>query len=778
MFFEKNKKKILLSILIAIIVAVVAYVSYYIVHYLCYNVYREYLSDYEYEEGTAFAAAADSENPLADLGYELVCENDKLKLYTDTSNCYIAVYDKRDGSITYTNPPEPDITGLVNKANMNFLQSQFLVYYYNSEVKSGSYNSYADSVYKHQFSFEKIESGIRYVYRVGDLKNTDGTDAISFEIPLEYRIKDDHLDVSVPVKGIKEYGNGYVYRIQLLRYMGASSINEDGYMVVPNGSGSIINFNNGKVNAPQYAQYIYDIDPLVSSYTTTENVNSARLPIFGICRDNRSLLVSVEDGETLASITACISGTYTDYNYIYPSFTLRAADNLRMFGDSDADVFVMDPDLADCNCTVRYTFLNEDHKGYAGLASYYRERLINEGILKAKDSENDIPFYMDVITGLKKQSHMLGVAYMNVTNVTTFDEAAQMSDYFADNDITNQVLNLQGWFNGGYYHDAPHNIRVIGQLGGKKGLKKLNETIKNNGGKMYADVAFAKVTFDDDGFNYNAESSRYYGAGYAVSFGRISPTTLSNNASLGYGETRYNLLSPRFLPRYVGKFIKKVSNIDVDGICLRDLGNTVTSDKKRTNFINREEGLDVVKHELEMLDDTGLGMCLNNANKYAFFMADDIINVYTEDTDYLLVDESIPLYEMVIHGCIDYGGELFNYVDGYHETDSVLKLIESGASPHFVFTMDESSTMKNTGLNNFYSTTFDVHKDDAVRVYDEVNGALRSVSGAFITDHEIYGNVRVVTYSNGEKIYINYGNSEESIDGLTLAPKSYRKGEK
>lgn len=78
--------------------------------------------------------------------------------------------------------------------------------------------------------------------------------------------------------------------------MGAAKNDEEGYMVVPNGSGSLIYFNNGKTTAASYSQYIYDIDPVAASYTTTENITGVKLPLFGICRTDRTLLVTVEDG--------------------------------------------------------------------------------------------------------------------------------------------------------------------------------------------------------------------------------------------------------------------------------------------------------------------------------------------------------------------------------------------------------------------------------------------------------------------------------------------------
>jgi hypothetical protein len=87
------------------------------------------------------------------------------------------------------------------------------------------------------------------------------------------------------------------------------------------------------------------------------------------------------------------------------------------------------------------------------------------------------------------------------------------------------------------------------------------------------------------------EASRYYGAGYVATFGQVNPATLRNTSGLGYEENLYSLISPKYLPRYVSKFAKKIQKIDVDGISLRDLGNVLTSDKKRSNQINREEAL-------------------------------------------------------------------------------------------------------------------------------------------------------------------------------------------
>ncbi|MDE7223657.1 MAG: hypothetical protein K2O34_07765 [Acetatifactor sp.] len=762
-------KRVVLSILAVAVIVTAIYLIYYFVHYVFYNKYEQYVDSYEYEQGSAYAPIAETQSDVPD--FELVAESEYLKLYTQPSTAIVAVYDKRNGETTYTNPLNADEDTVANAANVNYLKSQFLLYYYNEEAVSGTMATYNDAVRKNQFTTEGIANGIRYIYHLGEIADNQ----MHFEVPLEYRLHEDYLEVSIPASGIKEYNNGYIYRIQLLRYMGATSYDDEGYIVVPNGSGSIINFNNGKRTAASYSQYIYDIDPLAANYTTTEILDPVRMALFGICKENYGMLVTVEDGASNALITAGISGVYNDLNYVYPSFVLRVADNLRMFGNSTSDVYVIEPSPYDVNMTVRYTFLPEEYKGYAGLANYYRERLVEEGKLTRLEESGDIPFFYDVIAGVKENAHFLGVQYLHTFSMTDFDEAAQMSDELAASGISRQVMNLQGWFNGGYYHDAADKVRIIGKLGGKSGLEDLNETVTANGGDMYVDVAFQQVTFADDGFNYGAEGSRYYGAGYVASFGLINPTTLRNTSGLGYTENRYDLLSPKFLPRYVGKFVGKIDNIDVTGISLRDLGSVLVSDKKRTHQITREAALDVVLGQLDSLEDTGKKIMTNAGNDYSFAYTDTIINAPISGNSLPIIDADIPLYEMITHGYITSASGHLNFMNRDDMGSTTLNLVEFGVAPHYVFTWERSSEMKNTALNRFYTTTFSNWKDTAVETYVQVNEALKHVSNAAMVGHDILdNNVRKVTYDNGVVIYINYSQQEQQADGLTIPAMSYR----
>lgn len=855
----RTSKKIVIAAVSLILAIVVIYLAQWLIRYQFYNEYRKDLSSYEYEEGKEFSAIKESGSDVD--GMDLAAENDTLKLYVDTKMGNVAVVDKRNGQITYSNPVGLEQDGIANEANKNYMRSQLVVDYFNTSRTVGTFDSYSYAAEKEQIEVEAIDNGIRFIYTLGDLSSATGivpqyisqetldqvtsalseSDAkqvtkkyvesdikegwlelmestlkgasqlrklnkyfeeagfteemyviemensgvegavpISFTIPLEYRLCDDAVEVSIPMSGVVENGGGAIFRIQMLRYFGAAGIDENGYLLVPNGSGSLIYFNNGKQTADVYSEYVYGIDPLSAEYTVRENTENVKMALFGIFRDNSAVFATIESGASLANIGACVSGKVNEYNNVYATFLMRGNDKLSMFGTTgnEADIPIVENNFYDAKLTVRYTMLTQENATYAGAANYYRNRLVEEGVLTAKTSQTeDIKFYYDTLGGVMKTKFILGVPYNGMYAMTTFEQAGDIYSDLKANGVTNQVMNYQGWMNRGYMHDVADKIRVPHMLGGKSELEDLSELMAADGNDFYADTAFQKVTYVSKRYSYNNETSRYYGGGYIAEFGLVNPATLRQTSGLGYGENHFFLVSPKFLVRYVDKFTDKIAKYDINGISLRDLGDELHSDKKRTNVINREAALDVVNASLAQIDGTGRKIMLNDANDYAFAYADDIINVPLTDNDYYMVDEAVPFYEMLIHGYIDYAGGTINLSDTYDRTDIVLNLVETGASPHFMFSAENSSDIKQTGLNRFYSTTYENWKDDAIAIYTEVNGALKFVQNASITDHRILdADLRAVTYDNGVTIYINTGYSDQTADGMTIPARSYQIG--
>jgi hypothetical protein len=560
-------------------------------------------------------------------------------------------------------------------------------------------------------------------------------------------------------------------------------VQETGYIVLPNGSGSLIRFNNGRSDVDEYRQYIYGKDPLLKDYTVRGNTETIRLPFFGIMREDTGYLIRVESGDTMTEIIAGVAGRFNSYNYAYPNFELRGSMELEMFGVSgqEAKLPVVERDLPATRLSVRYTPLGEGYDGYSGMAKRAREQLLEEGTLSLGEDTQDIPFYMDLIGSVKGQKFVAGISYMGQIPMTTYKEAEEIVNHMNSLGVQRQVVNYQGWYNRGYFHDVADKIKPVGALGRVKDLESLSKSLEANGGKLYSDTAFQTVPFTSRRYRYTMESSRYYGGGVVAAFGAVNPVTLYNTYSLGYREVMYNLLSPRFLTRYTESYIKASSRYGVTGTSLRDLGDVLASDRRRTNLVNREQAKEIVLHSFDLLNKTGKPLMVSGGNLYSLAYASDLINAPIAHSALNIVDEEIPFFAMIVRGCVDYAGAPINLgktinlkEKGKDYYEIVLRLIEHGASPHFTFTSQNATDMKYTGLNTAYSTHYLNWSQVAAEIYHDVNEVLGPLSGYQMVRHEIHGEgLRSVTYSNGTTIIINYTDSVQHLDGDAIPSMYY-----
>ncbi|MCQ2506290.1 MAG: DUF5696 domain-containing protein [Lachnospiraceae bacterium] len=642
-----------------------------------------------------------------------------------------------------------------------------------------------DGMYKAPATLRKLNNYFAAIgYTEDDYKRdmeasgVEGAIPYYVTIPLEYRLDGEKLIVSIDPTHIEEGGGAKLAKIELLRYFGCASKQEEGYMLVPNSSGSIINFNNGKTEAEEYGQYVYGIDPLSASYDVKENVDDCRLPVFGFYRQDSKtgIFAEILSGDSDAVIKANISGKVNSYNFAYPSFYLRSYEQLGLSGT--IQMTVVEEKMWKKPIIVSYSFLTEENAGYAGMANYYRNELVKRGYFEKIENKEKLPLYLNVIGSAGISEYFLGFKYDSLKAMTTFDDAAEIVNDMYAAGIDNIVMNYQGWFNDGYYHKTADSIDLDNCLGSKRDLAKLAKLLEDKGGKLYGDVAFQKISFAAEngigGYNYQREDSRYYGSSYVATFGQVSPVTLRQTASLGYRETMYNLVSPKYLVRYVEAFSDKVGKYDITGVSLRDLGSSLTSDKKRREIIEREYAKEIVLAMFEKLQGTGKDLMVTSPNIYSVKYADDIMNLPVYSNEYLIIDMEVPFYQMVLHGMVDYTSTPINLDDSLDETECILKLVEYGSAPSFTITKEASNELKYTGLNSFYSTTYDTWSDFIKRVYGKLDLALSDVTNCNIISHEVLDNeLRVVGYDNGTKIIINKTDNDLKYQGKTIKAKDF-----
>ena len=102
----------------------------------------------------------------------------------------------------------------------------------------------------------------------------------NLSIPVSVTIDGDQLKVRVHTDEINEriedaedLKNYRLITMNLVQAFGAGRTDEEGYIFVPDGSGAVINFNNGKTSTTVYNSKVYGNDLAVSKHTLKKHGN-------------------------------------------------------------------------------------------------------------------------------------------------------------------------------------------------------------------------------------------------------------------------------------------------------------------------------------------------------------------------------------------------------------------------------------------------------------------------------------------------------------------------
>ncbi|MFC3341497.1 DUF5696 domain-containing protein [Paenibacillus abyssi] len=595
----------------------------------------------------------------------------------------------------------------------------------------------------------------------------------NFRVVIEYRLDGDSFVVNVPAGQMAESEGYRIRNLELLNFFGAAGLDEQGYMLVPDGSGGLIHLNNGKSNAEVYAQRVYGDDYNDNSGRRGQVSENARLPVFGLKSGDNAWFAQIEKGESIANITADIGGRQNSYNNIYASFALRGEDELELYKGNEVDEIQL---LSEARYTgdiqLRYDFLSGSDATYAGMARKYRERLAADGQLTPVEAEGGLPFYVDVLGAVDKRKSFLGVPYKGLVPMTTIEQAGEIADVLDEKGISNVQMRYLGWFNGGMKHSLPASVDIEGKLGSKTELHALAEKLEESGGKLYPDAAFQHVLRDSFAFKPASDAARFITREQAAR----TPYNRAFN-TMDYDLGTYWLLSPAKLPYFVNQFIAGYDDYKIDSVSLRDLGDLLHADYRANRVVFRETAKNIVTEQLGKLEGKFPNLMVTGGNAYALPYADQLINVPMEGSGFNIVDDTVPFYQMVVHGYIDYAGPPVNLNDEQDLQYHLLRWIEYGAAPHFLWSHESSSELKFTAFDIFFSTEYTNWIDAAADMYAKANEALGGLRSQPIVDHIAHQEgVVEVRYGNGVSVYVNYTDKPVTVNGMAVEAKYFSVG--
>lgn len=593
-----------------------------------------------------------------------------------------------------------------------------------------------------------------------------------FKIPLEYILDGENLVIRVATDEIEYNKDSYpIYEMGLLEFFGAAGESEEGYILVPDGSGSLIYLNNRKFNSQAYAINVYGADQSIPLYERRSMIEQAYLPVFGMKRGDNAFFSIIESGDALARVWADISGRQNTYNTVFSEFILVQNDMLDI-GDYSGNntIMVYQPRVFKGDIKVRYKFLKGSDANYPGMAAYYRGYLEKTHGLTREKPKKSVPFYLEVIGAIDKVRPILGIPIKVIQPLTTYEQAMEIIKALQDGGISNIVLKYTGWANGGVDHTLPSRVKLISKLGGKRGFTKL-QAFLNGGAIEYFPSLGIIYDYKNklfDGFIAGFHASRHITKIIAA----IYKFDLATNIPASRFGTFY-VISPKKIPAIVSGMIKGLEKLSVTGISLIDAAVDVNSDYRERKLIDRQEALNIITAQLAKIKDSGLSVMVDGGNAYSLPYADHILNIPEESNKFHLTDESVPFFQMVARGYIEYAGEPINMSADYRK--AFLKAIETGSGIHFSFIYEENSIVKESFYDYYFSNEYRVWLDEAKEFYGEADKALGDVRGQTIKDHgKIADGVFKTTFEKGKEIVVNYNNAPVDIDGVKVEALDFK----
>lgn len=588
-------------------------------------------------------------------------------------------------------------------------------------------------------------------------------------VPLQYRLEGTRLKVSVPEKGIQYSQTMKIQTLSLLPFFGASGISDQGYSLVPDGSGSIIYFNNGKTNVAPYNAALYGMDKTFNKPMKNQMDEVARLPIFGMKYEDHAFLAMIEKGDAVASIEADVSGRLNQYNTVYPSFTLNSIEEVTLtngWRSSTVKKFQSQPFHSEIS--VSYQFLGADQASYSGMAESYRNYLVEQQKLSRLEDNSKLPFYVELIGGIPKKKFFLGIPYQSYESLTTFEQAQKVLTEMQGLGIDGIQLRYTGWFNGGIHHNLPNSVSVDSKLGGIKGLSELEMYAKTNHIGLYPDVSFLESFPDAAGFKKAYASRLITNKLAAVYPFRISTLWENDEVNPGY------VLSPKVIPQIVSGFLEDYRSLNLPSLSLRDLGNELNSDFNREDVIDREKAKGIAVNQLEQVSASTPNLLIQGGNAYATPFTKHIVDAPVHNSGFNITDESVPFFQMVYHGSIQYAGEAWNLADDQDSSVIFLKALETGSSLHYTWFYADPSAIKMTEFDHFYSADYRRWINEAAELYRKLNDVVQDVQGQVIIKHEkLAEGVYHTTFEQGKSIIVNYNDNVVNVSGVTIQPKGY-----
>ena len=677
--------------------------------------------------------------------YVLCAQQGDLKLYVQPSTTAFYV-ENIYGEKWFSCPENRDDDWFADGIFRMDMSSTLVVNYVDPDIDETSrFNTFTGSVYDDAYMLRTLETGFRVDYSFPEY---------GVKIPMCVYLDNGDLKVEVVLKEIeKERENFFISTIAVLPFFGAGAETDEGYILVADGVGGIIRFNNGKYTSEPYARPIFGQEPseLPESYDLTVDETAIRMPVFGIRRNDTAFLAVVEEGVASGTLRAYTNLQQTGYANAYVDFTVKNQMDYNM-GNIKTPLYETG-EFSSPLLGIRYRLLRGENADYSGMARSYRSYLLDNG---AKAESNPQPaLYLNVVGGVSKTVSHLGIQSEQVVALTTLSQLEEITNWLSGQGVSQTVVRYTDWNEQELMGETVTSMDIASSL--TKGGYTF-EQVEKDGVTLYPSID-SFFTFSEGGFLKKTFDTACDISGVSFRWKAFSP-----GLGDGKGDTFYRLSAEERI-----ESMERLSECltECGKLSLTDVGNSLYND-----FSGEGTKRDAMAREMSAwLARQSGDVMLSNPNIYAAISAKEIANAPIAHSGQDLIDATVPFYSIAMSGLKRFAGQAINTSGD----DAFLQTVECGSMPTYTWIYADASVLKNTNRSELSRCGYQLTREQAVMAYEAANAVYSHTNGAVLYAHDILAeNVSVTKYENGAQVYVNYRYEDYFLeDGTKLPARSY-----
>lgn len=602
--------------------------------------------------------------------------------------------------------------------------------------------------------------------------------SISYEIPYtEMSGADLYKLASVDITPFLGASGGRmnVMNAETMEFEAVDNYRVPGYVLVPDGSGSLIRFVDNTAAFNPYVGDVYGKDyatEMYYDYTYYDDVpvKEPVMPVFGIAHGTGQMAFAAwaEKGAEYMEIIVNPDGAKgTSYTWAYPRFEFNV-NYYQLYDEKGSGFFTQMDEIFQYDICMTYEFLFGDGSDgspaadYTGMARAYRQYLLDEGELTLLSAETggDIPIRLDFIMA-DCESSIIGT---HQVVVTTVDDVRDILNALTDAGITNINSGLIGWQKKGGNLITPAKMSFSGRIGSKAAFKKLFAEFAERG---------IEISFSRDMLTINREMTSYYNTAVKCVSNWYLSIDKENILPANIPVTRFSYATPVKATGWLETLAEKVGSYS-SGLTVTEMGHVLTSNWSRNGVeMSLTESMELYRDTFERVSEN-MNINLENPNMYLWKYTDRYLQIPVGNSQYIYETDSVPFLEMVLYGTMELYAPYSNF--SFYNQNAVLRMIDYNISPSFILSKQPSWNLADTFSANLYSTEFSLYEDLILNIYGQVNEVLSQVQGCEWINRLVPENgvvVNVYRAGSGERyVIINYTETEIEYRGNTVAPES------